>query len=157
MKIGVLSDTHGIHGGIKKALEALGEVDMLIHAGDLSTDARYIIKQTGIETAYVRGNCDFDYDTPDELELELDGWKVYLTHGHLYGVKYGLDELAEKAWEINAHICIYGHTHMTHLEELGGCTFLNPGSPSYPRMSNASCALMEITADARPEIHIIEL
>ena len=35
MKIGVLSDTHGSYIQTKKALEALGDCDYLLHLGDV--------------------------------------------------------------------------------------------------------------------------
>ena len=41
MRIGVLSDTHGITSIAEKALAQMGNIDILLHAGDLATDARH--------------------------------------------------------------------------------------------------------------------
>ena len=56
------------------------------------------------------------------------GRKVFLTHGHLYGVKTNLNELEKKAREENADICIFGHTHREYLVEKDGTVYVNPGA-----------------------------
>lgn len=151
-----MADTHGIRSSLAEALKAMGDIELLIHAGDFSADAKMIQQSIGINTVYVRGNCDFDYATPDELEIELEGWKFFITHGHNYGVKYGLEEIISTAIRNKAHFCIFGHTHQQVLEHHSGCIVLNPGSPSYPRMSKASCAVIELDENTRPVVqHVL--
>ena len=77
----------------------------------------------------VRGNTDyFDKDTRDIEIFEVNGKKVFLTHGHLFGVKSNLNEIEKKAVSENADICIFGHTHREYMKEIDGVTYLNPGA-----------------------------
>ena len=55
----------------------------------------------------VRGNCDYDdYKTKDEMTVELEGVKIFLTHGHLYGVKRDYSYIEEKGYEEGADIVV---------------------------------------------------
>jgi len=58
----------------------------------------------------------------------VEGYKIFLTHGHLYGVKSGLQNLYYKSKEEGADIALFGHSHIAVNEEIGGIVFLNPGS-----------------------------
>lgn len=55
--------------------------------------------------------------------------KMFITHGHLYNVRYGdLTRLVYAAMEEGARIVAFGHTHEALYEEMGGVTVLNPGT-----------------------------
>jgi len=69
-----------------------------------------------------------DYDTKDTEIFELNGKKIFLTHGHLYGVKSTMKEIEAKAEEIEADICIFGHTHREYMNEKNDIIYLNPGA-----------------------------
>jgi len=56
MRIGVVSDSHGKAEFLRKALEQMGHIDMLIHAGDHYRDALSIAKQTGLKVTAVAGS-----------------------------------------------------------------------------------------------------
>lgn len=58
------------------------------------------------------------------------GVLFYYTHGHLYGVKSGLTELAEAADARGAQSALFGHTHRQTLEKRGGVVLFNPGALS---------------------------
>lgn len=86
----------------------------------------------------VRGNCDAEVDQmvlpfpilEDRKELEIDGKKVLLVHGHHEPEYKGFD------------VVMSGHTHIPVLEEKDGVLFLNPGSTTIPKGgSKASYAL----------------
>lgn len=79
----------------------------------------------------VRGNCDaevddmvldFDVLTPDK-SLELNGLKLFLTHGHK------LDRTDIRGYDA----VLYGHTHIPAKEMRDGVWLLNPGSLSIPK------------------------
>ncbi len=156
LRLGVLSDTHGSRSAIEQALQALGPVDIILHAGDYVMDARWIAKQ-GYEVVYVRGNCDLDPYAEDECLLNLRGYKVLLTHGHEYGVKYHMDALAEHAEAVGANVCIFGHSHRSACSFLYGCLMLNPGSPSLPRGCAPSCAILTLEEGKAPQAEIVPL
>ncbi|MBR2452529.1 MAG: metallophosphoesterase [Clostridia bacterium] len=132
MRAIILSDSHGNFNAMAQAIEREKNIDMIIHAGDINRDiADLEIAYPRLVVAGVRGNNDFwDTSYPDERIFTLDNVKIFLTHGHLYGVKYSLAKLIAKGSEVGADICIFGHTH-AHLNESGsGIALFNPGSAS---------------------------
>ena len=68
--------------------------------------------------------------------------RVFLTHGHLFGVKSGLDTLAAAAKDMGAQLALFGHTHQALLEERNGVTLLNPGAAG--RFGRSSYAVVEL-------------
>jgi len=111
LKIGVLSDTHGIKYLAEKALANMGDIAILLHAGDLVADA-HGIDTTRYQVYCVAGNCDTFSLEPTEKVLEFEGKKILLTHGHTYRVKHGYGRLLARAKEVSADIVVYGHTHV---------------------------------------------
>jgi len=151
VRIGVLSDTHRDLNLARTALEQMGEIDLLLHAGDHYNDALVLAEEFGLVTKAVIGNCDHSLSKPKEEILELEGYKILLTHGHRYGVKFGLQRLYFRGLEVGANIIVFGHTHMpVHVVE-DNIHLLNPGSPTLPRdSSKPSYALIE----CKPELEI---
>ena len=98
MKIGIVSDTHRMIRNIDKAIPYLKGCDLIVHAGDNYSDARYIYTETGVNVMAVVGNCDFE-DAEDELLFDFAGKKFFVCHGHRYDVKYGTNLLQTKARE----------------------------------------------------------
>ena len=54
--------------------------------------------------------------------------RLFLTHGHLFGVKSGMSRLRLEANRVGANIALFGHTHRPFLEEDGGVWYMNPGA-----------------------------
>ena len=147
MKIGILSDTHNIKECIDKAIPYLKECDLIIHAGDNFSDSKYIYNMTKVSVIAVKGNCDFD-NVEDELIFDIEDKTIFLCHGDKYGVKYGLEQLEEKAKEVEANIVIFGHTHTPLCIEKDNILYINPGSVSIPRNVNyKSMAILYIDND----------
>ena len=59
----------------------------------------------------VAGNCDFGALEPLDGLAAFDQVVVFYTHGHMYGVKYNLDTLADAAAARGAEVALFGHTH----------------------------------------------
>ena len=86
----------------------------------------------------VRGNCDFrclfcDGEAQKTEEIFLEGRKIIATHGDLYQVKYGLENIKSLAQSRKADIVLFGHTHLAYEEYAGGENpfyLFNPGSAS---------------------------
>ena len=146
MKLVVISDTHGQIDPVVNAIKNIEEIDLLIHLGDYVKDAKIIELQTGIDMIKVKGNCDMGEDKVREEELiEVKGKKLFLTHGHLYDVKSTLNHLYYRALELEAHMVIFGHSHVQTLEKHDGLILLNPGSPSLPRGgAKGTIAIVEV-------------
>lgn len=150
MNILILSDSHGIHGNIYDVIEQVkrkqGDIDMLIHCGDLCGDQEYISAYTQAPVHMVSGNCDGFCGIHGDDVFELEGKKIFLTHGHGYFINWGLDGLKSRAIQLGADIVLYGHTHVPSVQEEEGVIFVNPGSVSFPRQSSRkpSYAVLEI-------------
>ncbi len=147
MKIGIISDTHGNKQCMDEAISYLMDCDLIIHAGDNFSDSKYIHSVTKIGMMAVKGNCDFD-NVEDELIFEIEDKNIFLCHGDKYGVKYDLEQLEEKAKEVEANIVIFGHTHTPLCIEKDNILYINPGSVSLPRnLSCKSMAILHIDSD----------
>ncbi|WIF94082.1 metallophosphoesterase [Caminicella sporogenes] len=148
MKIGIISDTHGDYKSIYRAIEDMGSVDFIIHAGDTYEDAMMIKEKFGFKVIAVRGNTDYKKDFLSEMFFTIKNKKIFLTHGHKYDVKYNLTRLYYKAQELGADIVIFGHSHIPQYIWESGILFINPGSVSRPRMGNkATYGLLELKKD----------
>ncbi|NLK51084.1 MAG: metallophosphoesterase [Syntrophomonadaceae bacterium] len=133
IRIGVLGDTHGNYEMAELAFRDVGKIDLILHTGDYYQDAQRIGRILGIKVEGVTGNCDFWSRGPKEKVLELGGKRIYLTHGHQYGVKKGYLNLYYRGKEMNADLIIFGHTHVASKEDMDDLILFNPGSFTYPR------------------------
>lgn len=128
MKILVLSDSHRALGAMYDAA-ALEQPDIIMHLGDHVRDAQELSYAFDTTDFYmVRGNCDYAAQTPETILTELAGVRIFLTHGHLFGVKSGLGNLKCEAQRLGAQVALFGHTHRAFCEEDGGVWYLNPGA-----------------------------
>ena len=124
-KIVVLSDTHKNLKAIMKIASVADESDYVIHLGDHYADMDIFASLLGDKLYRVHGNC--DSGAVKELIIEIEGVKVFATHGDLYGVKTGLGRLIKKAKDSGCKLALYGHTHRAAIEERDGITLVNPG------------------------------
>jgi len=79
MKVLIVSDTHGHEENFEKVLEKVGNIQHLIHLGDVEGHEDYIEAISGCPVHIVAGNNDFFSDLPREEELWLGGYKRILT------------------------------------------------------------------------------
>lgn len=157
MLIAVVSDTHRISKYINIAKNYIKEVDVLIHLGDNSEDIEELTKEFKGKVYGVRGNCDFTNKYPKENLIELEDKKIFLTHGDLYGVKYGMNNIYYKAKEVNADIVLFGHTHEQLLIEEDDIIFMNPGSISLPRLRGRYIGYIELEDGKIKDIYLKEV
>ena len=130
MRILVISDSHGRNDDIEGVLKQVGDIDMMIHCGDVERGDSYIREIAGCPVVMVAGNNDYYLDLPGEEEIRLGDYKVLVTHGHNYYVNSGVDYLREHALEFGYDVVMYGHTHVPYIEIGDDVTILNPGSIS---------------------------
>lgn len=135
MKILVFSDSHSNPHKIKEAIELHhAKCDCVIFLGDGTRDVEYVKEQyPQIPFFVVKGNCDyFARDFEEERLLCLEEFKIFITHGHLYGAKSGYARLAYRARELGADAVFFGHTHipLDDVLEVAGKSIrlFNPGS-----------------------------
>jgi putative phosphoesterase len=128
MKIGLISDTHGLVR--REALLALAGVDRIIHAGDIG-GADVIEALSGIAPVdVVRGNNDKDpwgAKLPASLALEFEGVSIHVLHD--------VKEMDVDPAAAGFRVVIAGHSHKPVVAERDGVLFVNPGSAGPRRFS----------------------
>jgi uncharacterized protein len=140
MRIGVISDTHGLMR--PEALRALQGAEHILHAGDVGDPAILDALRAIAPATAIRGNIDEDgpcgHLPPTEL-VELSGRSIYMLHD----VKK-LDLNPEAA---GIAAVISGHSHKPLVEWRRGVLFLNPGSAG-PRRFELPVTLAWLKIDA---------
>jgi hypothetical protein len=121
MKIGVLSDTHGLLR--TEVLQALAGVDQILHLGDVGDPA--ILKSLAqiAPVHAVRGNT--DRTGPCSRLPETD---VLLFKGHYLYLLHDLNSLHLDPAAAKFAAVLYGHSHRPHIERRKGVLYFNPGS-----------------------------
>ena len=129
MKILLVSDSHKDVKYLYEVVEKENK-NIIMYAGDHSSDAYDLNLAFDIPVYIVRGNCDYDdYTGIDIEEIKIDGLgKVILTHGHLFDVKRNMNSIYTMGVEKNANMVIFGHTHIQHLSKFNNILFVNPGA-----------------------------
>ena len=145
MRTLIVSDTHGRHEGLELALKREKPVDLLVHLGDIGNYADYYEALADCPLEAVAGNNDFSMDLPGEQVINIDGFRIFMTHGHYYSVNYDLGELVRAAAAHDCTFAMFGHIHRPVMTTIDGITVLNPGSLSYPRQKGRQRSYMVMT------------
>ena len=129
MRILVVSDTHGDTQSFKKVLDNSRDAEVVIHCGDGAAEVEYL-RSYYPEKMFisVKGNCDLCCEAPNVEVRSIEGKKLFITHGNMYGVKSGLYTLSCAARQEGADIAIFGHTHVPCEIYDDGLYLFNPGS-----------------------------
>ncbi len=119
MRIGVLSDTHGLLR--PEAERELGGCALLLHGGDIGGKPLFERLERIAPVVAVRGNADIEEELaelPEVKSLELEGIRILMAHKRrsLPADTAGYD------------LVITGHTHRYAFSQRGRTRFLNPGS-----------------------------
>lgn len=131
MKILVLSDSHLYNDYLQKVTQKYkNHVDLMVHCGDSSLKKSDPIMQE--YSIAVLGN--HDYDTYPQYQIYQN---ICVTHGHLYHVYGGYEELITLCQQNQCQICFHGHTHVPTHQIYQGIHFINPGSLMMNRGSYA--------------------
>jgi hypothetical protein len=139
MRIGVISDTHGLLRA--EALAALQGVEHILHAGDVG-DISILeeLKKIAPMTA-IRGNVDTHgacAQLPATEMVELGGKSFYLVHS-----VHDLDVSPQAA---GIDCVVSGHSHKPEIETRRGVLYLNPGSAG-PRRFSLPVTVAVVTVD----------
>lgn len=135
MRLLAISDTHG---DVSKVCSIINDIrnliDGVIHLGDVVEDAESIKRMYPSLPLYnICGNCDYGTNISPMETLVFENKKIFITHGHLFGVNFDTTKLVYKAMEKGADIALFGHTHIPYSEQINGVYVMNPGSLSRPR------------------------
>ncbi|MGI6344094.1 MAG: metallophosphoesterase family protein [Bacillota bacterium] len=157
MRIGVISDTHiprhakQIPAQVKEMFRG---VDLILHAGDINTQSVLRELNAIAPTEAVAGNTDSAAAVQilgERKLLELGGFRVGLTHGHL-GRGNTTPERALSCFP-QADVVVFGHSHQPFNQLVKGKLLLNPGSPTAKRQEkHYSVAILTLGDEATAEI-----
>lgn len=132
MRIGVISDTHGLFDESIRSI--FDGVDAIIHAGDIGK-LEVIDRLEQIAPVFaVEGNNDDFRTLPNERVEELAGRRVLIRHifGELHQLKAGDKKIVE---QLRPDIVVFGHSHRPYRQMLGQTMLFNPGSAGPRRFS----------------------
>lgn len=121
MRIGVISDTHGLLR--PQALAALEGSELILHAGDIGAPEVLSGLQAIAPVLAVRGNNDTEHwaeALPETRVVEVGGRRFYLLHDMK---TLDVDPLAA-----GFDAVLSGHSHKPLAETRAGVLYLNPGS-----------------------------
>lgn len=166
MRLGIISDTHGSLHAWDQSLDVLGDVDFLLHAGDVlyhgprnplphGHDAKGLadaINRYPGRIVIARGNCDADIDqavidvpiqAPYAIVCPFDS-SIMVLHGHMTSE----DELAGLMKRYGLSLIVTGHTHIPSIVKpfgASGGVIVNPGSPALPKTAErrGTCGIIE--------------
>jgi putative phosphoesterase len=151
MRIGVVSDTHGLLR--PEVVPALSGVEQILHLGDVGDPAilKALAKVAPVHA--VRGNVDTSgacSRLPETDVLLFEGHYVYLLHdiGRLH-----LDPAAS-----NFSLVLYGHSHRPRIEHKKGVLYFNPGSCGPRRFDlPVTIGMLMLEADRDPIAEVVDL
>lgn len=132
MRIAIVSDTH-IHSHPEKMKDIMDkyfkDADILIHAGDYTSDSVVDILKLHKNFIGVWGNNDGPYIRKALNEKEIfkaAGYKIGIFHGH--GSKLAQENAYDKFKDDEVDIIIFGHNHQPAIFTKNKLLMLNPGS-----------------------------
>jgi putative phosphoesterase len=157
MRLGVIADTHGLLR--PEVFEVFEDVDHILHAGDIGPLELLTELETLAPVTAVYGNTDgWDMRSrlPQVAQLELDGFRVVVTHGDQLG-----SPNAEKLHTAfpDAEILVFGHTHRPLLTLVDVVvTVINPGGAGPRRFDlPPSVGILELEPGIPPRGRLVPL
>jgi len=121
MRIGVISDTHGLIR--PEALTALTGSELIIHAGDVGKPEIIDTLKEIAPVVAVRGNVD-----TESWASALPETEVVATGAATIYVLHDVHALDLNPAAAGFHIVVSGHSHKPARMESGGVLYINPGS-----------------------------
>ncbi len=118
MKIGVISDTHGLLR--PEVLAELASCDSILHAGDIGAPETLDALRSIAPVYAVRGNNDKEWaePLPSSLAFSIAGVRFLMVH----------DRKDLPADLGAADVVVFGHSHRYSEQRIDGRLWLNPGS-----------------------------
>ena len=142
-----------------QVFEVFGEVDHILHGGDIGNWDLIVELQAIAPVTAVYGNSDgFDIraKVPQVAEIELEGFPIVVTHGDQFG-----SPTPAKLHDAfpRADIIVFGHSHRPLLELVDKTvTVMNPGGAGAPRFGILpSVGILELEPGIPPRGRIVPL
>jgi hypothetical protein len=129
MIIGVISDTHNFLD--PKIAGLFVGVGHILHAGDIGNVSIISELEEIAPVTAVYGNTDTGLPFKETEIIEL-GTRKFLIH-HIVNPLAPDDRLKERIARAQPQVVVFGHTHRTFCETIGGVLYFNPGSAGKPK------------------------
>ncbi|HSL12589.1 MAG TPA: metallophosphoesterase family protein [Actinomycetota bacterium] len=137
-------------------LRAAADVDLVVHAGDVTAPAVLEELRVDAEVVVAAGNNDGpairSWGARDELVLDLDGVPTAVVHDA--GPRKGRARRMRRRFP-DARLVVYGHSHIPLDEDDGDLRLLNPGSPTWKRREPAPTFAILTIADGRVDAELV--
>ncbi len=151
MRIGVISDTHGLLR--PQVAPALAGVDRILHLGDVGKISILRELEKIAPVTAIRGNIDREGpcgELPETEVIFLEGHYIYLLHDLS---TLHLDPAAARFAAV-----LYGHTHAPNFHKKKGVLYFNPGSCGPRRFElPVTVGLLTIERDGELTAEIVPL
>lgn len=151
MRIGLISDTHGLLR--PEALDFLAGCDHIVHGGDIGGPEilERLVQLAPLTT--VRGNNDtaaWARAIPVTARISMGSLELYAIHD--------LNELDIDPVAAGVRVVVSGHSHRPSRRERDGVLYVNPGSAGRRRFSLPISAGELLVDDAgRVEVRLVDL
>lgn len=148
MLIGLISDTH-IPDRMKelpeKVFEAFKDVEMILHAGDVTSQEVIEKLEEIAPVTAIQGNTDriVGLNLPKTAIVEAEELKIGVVHGEVYP-RADTQQLHYLAKQLDVDILVSGHSHQPKVEKVEDVLLINPGSPTVPRLADRTVMILEI-------------
>lgn len=155
MRIGIVSDTHGLLRA--QVLELFAGVEHILHAGDVGDPDILTALETLAPVTAVWGNVDgreLRGRIPEVAQLELGGVQVVMLHGMQLG-----SPTPEKAAARHpeAGLVVFGHSHRPLVRQVGPVLAVNPGSAGPRRFKDPVTVALAELEDGRATARLVDL
>ena len=156
MKIGVIADTH-LDAPIPRleqvVEEVFGDVDCVVHAGDIRSEAVLRVFE-GKELVAVWGNNDPESlrrHLPEKAVFEARGFRIGVTHG--WSWPFGLHRRVRKRFD-DVDCIVYGHSHRAFCRRIDGVLMFNPGAfcGGLSSLGRASVGFLSLGTEIQAEV-----
>ena len=151
MRIGVVSDTHGLLR--PQVIPELAGVERILHLGDVGDPAILKSLEDVAPVTAIRGNIDHSGPCsrlPETEVLLLEDHYIYMLHD-LHTLH--LDPAAAKF-----SVVLFGHSHQPGIRQHKGVLYFNPGSCGPRRFElPVTLGLLTLEPNADPQAQIVHL
>ena len=156
-RVGLVADTHG---WLDPALaEHFAGVELILHAGDVGTEAVLHDLRVIAPVVAVRGNIDGGalFDLPLETVVEVGGKRLALLHiaGSPHRPTRAAKDIIERE---RPDVLVTGHSHIPVVGRVPGTLWINPGAAGRQGFhAERTAGLLTIGADGAVQLYRIHL
>lgn len=155
MKIGIISDTHGLLR--PQVFDVFEGVEHILHAGDVG-DPDILVELAALAPlSAVWGNVDgreIRARVPEVARLELEGVRIAVVHGMQFGSPRPPRVAAAYP---DAGLVVFGHSHRPLIQQVGPALAVNPGSAGPRRFKDPVTVAIAEIENGKVQARLIDL